>query len=85
MLGDITLRSADLFDDILDAAFPVTQHAQDLETQWMRHRLHRARGSFDILIASDQNRYRGIVRAGWVPLQTDPLITRHTSGYFAEI
>lgn len=50
MLGNIALRCANLLDDVLHADFFVTENAEDLQTQRMRHRLHRPRSLFDLLV-----------------------------------
>ena len=54
MLGDVALRGADGFDDVLHAQLALAQHAQDLEAQWMGDRLEGARGRLDMLILVDQ-------------------------------
>ena len=54
MLGNITLRGADGIDNILDAGFLGTDHAQDLEPQGMRDRLQGPGSGFDVLLLGDE-------------------------------
>ncbi len=50
MLGNIALGCTNLLDDVLHADFFVTENAEDLQTQRMRHRLHCPRRLFDLLV-----------------------------------
>ena len=47
-------KAADRIDDLLNAGFLTTDHAQDFQAQGMGDRFQGARGLFDVLLLVDQ-------------------------------
>lgn len=59
MLGNVTLRRADQFNDVLHADFLVTKCAKNFEPERMGHGFHRLRRPIDIFVAGGQKRVVG--------------------------
>ncbi|OIQ80559.1 hypothetical protein GALL_376790 [mine drainage metagenome] len=61
MLGNVALRGADELDNVLHADFLITQHAQDLESQRVRHGLEGQRRLLDVLVALNEFELAGFL------------------------